>query len=161
MKNDLQHAIQLRSEKKLVESNQLLLELIKVNPDDAYLNYQCAWSFDVLSEEEEAVPFYEKDIQGDLSTTDLENAYLGLGSTYRSLGNYQQSHDTFLKGITLFPENNALKTFFAMTLYNLNQPHKAVSLLLTCLTETTKDKNILDYQKAIKFYAEDLDKTWA
>lgn len=34
MKKDIQYAIQLRTEKKLVESNQLLLELIKVNPDD-------------------------------------------------------------------------------------------------------------------------------
>ncbi len=43
----LEEAILLRQKGKLIESNKLILGLLKQNPDDAQLNYQCAWSFDV------------------------------------------------------------------------------------------------------------------
>ena len=46
----LQVALQLRREEKLQQSNLLLLELTTQNPNNAYLLYQCAWSFDCLGE---------------------------------------------------------------------------------------------------------------
>lgn len=88
-------AIQLRTDNKKLESNQLLLKLVKEYPDDALVNYQCAWSFDVLGEELKAVPYYEKAITQGLSGTDLEGAFLGLGSTYRTLGEYEKSKNVF------------------------------------------------------------------
>ncbi|WP_225744999.1 tetratricopeptide repeat protein [Marinilactibacillus sp. Marseille-P9653] len=80
------------------------------------MNYQCAWSYDLLREEEKAVPFYKKAIDLGLDGEDLEGALLGLASTYRTLGRYEESERTFLKGLELFPTNNAVKVFFAMTL---------------------------------------------
>ncbi len=47
-----------------------------------------------------------------------------------------------------------------MTLYNLNEHSKAMELLLKCLTETTKDAEIISYKKAIDFYSDKLDKIW-
>ena len=67
MKKKLDWAIKLRNEGKQKESNELLVKLVKVYPKDAFINYQCAWSFDVLGEESQAVPFYEMAIQLDLS----------------------------------------------------------------------------------------------
>ena len=63
----LARAIQLRSEEKKKESNHLLLKMVEHYPNDAFVNYQCAWSFDVLGEESQAVPYYEKAIQQGLS----------------------------------------------------------------------------------------------
>lgn len=81
MDKRLAHALDLRKQKKYIEVNQILLGLVKEKPEDAYLNYQCAWSFDNLGEENAAIYYYEKATQGDLTRNDLENAYLGLGST--------------------------------------------------------------------------------
>ncbi|MFJ7405213.1 MULTISPECIES: tetratricopeptide repeat protein [unclassified Lysinibacillus] len=153
-------AIQLRTDNKKRESNQLLLQMVEEYPDDAFINYQCAWSFDVLGEELQAVPYYEKAIKQGLSGTDLEGAFLGLGSTYRTLGDYEKSKNVFLEGIALFPTNQALQVFYAMTLYNLNEHSKAMELLLKCLTDTTTDADILSYKNAINFYADQLDKVW-
>lgn len=156
----LDEAINLRESGKQKESNKLIMELVKEFPENAQINYQCAWSFDLLGEEEKAVPFYEKAIDLGLSGKDLEGALLGLGSTYRTLGKYQESKRTFLKGIELFPTNNAMRTFFAMTLYNLKEHQQAMDILLQCLLETSIDEDIQSYKKAIEFYADKLDETW-
>lgn len=157
---NLNKAILLRSEGKLTESNEILKGLAKDDPENAEINYQCAWSFDVLGKEAEAVPYYEKALQLGLNDEDTVGAIIGLGSTYRTLGNYQKSQTIFESGLGCFPENNALKTFYAMTLYNLGENVKAMEILLTCLVQTTKDPDIKSYERAIAFYSDKLDKTW-
>ena len=59
-----------------------------------------------------------------------------------------------------FPTSNAIKVFYAMTLYNLEESHEAIELLLNLLCNTTLDKDIIQYEKAIKNYAFDLKKTF-
>lgn len=41
-------AIQLRTEKKLQQSNEQLIQLAAENPQDAFVQYQTAWSYDLL-----------------------------------------------------------------------------------------------------------------
>lgn len=157
---DLSEAIKLRENGKHNESNQVLLELVQVHAEDPAVNYQCAWSYDLLGEEEKAVPFYKKAIELGLSDKDLEGALLGLGSTYRTLGKYQDSKKILLQGVERFPTNQAMKTFLAMTLYNLKEYGAAMEILLKCLVESTMDQDIQAYKKAIAFYSDKLDETW-
>ncbi|MEB1808573.1 MAG: tetratricopeptide repeat protein [Bacillaceae bacterium] len=156
----LNNAIELRKEGQLKASNQLLLQLVTEHPENADVNYQCAWSYDVLGGEADAVPFYEKAIELGLSKDALEGALLGLGSTYRTLGEYENSKRVFQRAINEFPTNHALKVFYAMTLYNTSDHKLAMELLLKSLLETTADENILNYKKAIHFYSDKLDETW-
>jgi tetratricopeptide (TPR) repeat protein len=160
MEKELEKAIDLRKSGNHKESKNLLMELVQKFPDNASINYQCAWSFDLLGEESKAVPFYENAIKLGLSSKELEGALLGLGSTYRTLGEYEKSKSTFLKGIELFPNNRSIQTFYSMTLYNLNEHSKAMELLLKCLIDTTTDDEILNYKKAIDFYSNKLDEIW-
>jgi len=157
---EVKQAINLRTEGKQKESNELLLKLVADFPEDAFINYQCAWSFDVLGLEAEAVPYYEAAIQLGLSGKELEGALIGLGSTYRTLGEYEKSKSVFLKGIELFPNNRSMQVFYSMTLYNLKEHNRAMELLLNCLIETTKDEEIISYKKAINFYKDHLDQIW-
>ena len=160
MDKEMTKAIELRKNGKLKESNELLLTLVKESPNDAYTNYQCAWSYDVLGKEMKAVPFYENAINLGLNGKDLEGALLGLGSTYRSLGEYEKSKSTFSKGMELFPDNRAIQVFYSMTLYNLKEYSTAMELLLKCMIETTADNEILSYKKAIEYYSNKLDEVW-
>jgi tetratricopeptide (TPR) repeat protein len=160
MKDELCEAIKLRKIGKYKESNQLLLELLQDFSEDASINYHCAWSFDLLGEESKAVPFYEKAIHLGLSSKELEGALLGLGSTYRTLGEYEMSKNTFQRGIEAFPNNRAIQVFYSMTLYNLNQHNNAMEILLKCLIDTTSDNEILNYKRAIEFYSNKLEKVW-
>jgi tetratricopeptide (TPR) repeat protein len=157
---ELNKAILLRSEGDLTKSNEILKALAKKNPTDAVINYQCAWSFDVLGMEAEAVPYYEKALDLGLNDEDALGACIGLGSTYRTLGKYKKSKAVFESGLARFPENNALKTFYAMTLYNVGEHVNAMELLLACLVQTSSDPEIASYKRAISFYADKLDLTW-
>lgn len=156
----LETAIRLREEGKLKESNEILTNLVKEYSNDAMVNYQCAWSFDVLGLEINAVPYYEKAILIGLDDEDLQSAFLGLGSTYRTLGQYEKSKEVFEKALFRFPENRAIKVFYAMTLYNVKEHSKAMEILLCNLIQTSLDGNIKKYKKAIEFYSDKLDETW-
>ncbi|WP_232697253.1 tetratricopeptide repeat protein [Brevibacillus daliensis] len=157
---ELEHAIKLREEKNLLTSNEILVTLVKEFPENAIVSYQCAWSYDVLGKEREAVPYYEKALSLGLEGEDLEGALLGLGSTYRTLGEYEKSKNILLKGVELFPANHSIKVFYAMTLYNLGEHNKAMDILLTSLVKTSDDPEIIKYKNAIQFYSNKLDTIW-
>lgn len=160
MKHSLTTALKLREQGDLTTSNEILLKLISENPNNPYLNYQVAWSFDILGEETKAVPYYKKAISLGLEGELLESAFIGLGSTYRTIGQYIESKRAFEEGLALFPENEAMRTFYAMTLYNLGEFAQAMELLLTTIATTSDDEKIQAYQRAITFYANNLDKVW-
>lgn len=156
----LADALTLRRKGDLEQSNTIIGQLVDDEPTNAVLHYQYAWSFDILGKEAKAAPHYEQAIQLGLSGKDLEGAYLGLGSTYRTLGQYDQAIQTFTNGLKSFPDNKALHTFLAMALYNTNRHAEAMELLLNALAFTSNDPNIQEYKQAILFYSDKLDQTW-
>jgi tetratricopeptide (TPR) repeat protein len=160
VRDELERAIYLRENCRAEEARELLFELVAEKPDDPQINYQCAWVHDLLGREHEAVPFHERAIEGGLTGEDLEGAMLGLGSTYRALGEYQRAVEALRGGTTRFPKNRAIQVFLAMALYNAGECREAVELLLRNLAETTGDEGISAYNRAILFYAGRLDDTW-
>lgn len=137
----------------------LLAELERA-PDDARLNYLVACAYDGEGLEHEAVPHYVKAIATGLDGDELRNAHLGLGSTYRAIGRYEEALDTFDRGLEAFPGAPELLVFRAMTLHNLGRSEEAVSQLLKVLVEHTDAESILRYRRALEFYADRLSETW-
>ncbi len=156
---NLDKAVKLRSEGKLEESNKMLINLVNENPDDAIINYQCAWSYDVLEKETDAIAYYENAIRLGLPDEVLKEAYLGLGSTYRTIGEYEKSKKTLELAMNKF-KDNSLKVFYAMTLYNLENYSESMNILLKLLAETSKDNTIKGYSRAIEFYSDKLDQIY-
>lgn len=156
----LSQAIQLRESGKQEEAKEILMKLHSEFPDDTQVNYQCAWIHDSLGLEREAIPFYEKAISTGLQGDDLRNALLGMGSTFRCIGEYQKAKETFETALEKFPDGNEFKVFLSMVYYNLKEYSKAMELLLNNIAETSKDENVTQYQRAIQFYADKLDETW-
>jgi tetratricopeptide (TPR) repeat protein len=156
----LASAIKLRESDQHDEARQLLLQLHSEFPEDSQVNYQCAWIHDLLGLEKEAIPFYEKAIQTGLNGDDLKSALLGMGSTFRSIGEYQKSIETLQHALNLFPDSHEFKVFLGMAYYNIGEHSKAMELLLTSLADTSSDEGILRYQRAIRYYSDKLDQTW-
>lgn len=113
----IQDAIALRKEGKCKESLELCLQLVQADPNSAFIQYQTAWTYDVLGEEMKAVPYYERAIDLGLTDEDLAGALLGLGSTLRCIGEYQKSIETLEKGLNLFPEQYPFAVFFGDGLF--------------------------------------------
>lgn len=156
----LKHARELRLKGAHAEARDLLVQLVARNPDDAELQYETACVHDFLGEEASAVAYYVAALHGKLSDDHLRGAYLGLGSTYRSLGRYPEAEAILRQGLDRFPEANEIKVFLAMVLHNLGQSKAAVECLLTVIAETSSDKEVREYRRAIALYAQDVDRIW-
>ncbi|MDP4503832.1 tetratricopeptide repeat protein [Nonomuraea turcica] len=154
---ELAQAARLREEGKKDEARQLLLELVRQYPDDVDVAYQTAWVHDSLGLEAEAVPHYERALAGEgLSEEDRLGAHTGYGSTLRVLGRFEEALAAFERGLAEFPGNPALRTFMAMALHNAGRSGEAVSTLLKVVAESDKTGG---YQRAIAYYADNLDET--
>jgi len=160
LQKKLVSAIELRESEKHEEARRLLLELHAEFPEHPQVNYQCAWIHDLLGLEREAIPFYETAVQTGISGDALKSALLGMGSTYRCIGEYQKSIETLQHALTLFPNSHEFKVFLGMAYYNIGEHAKALELLLNSLADTSSDEGILRYQRAIRFYSDKLDQTW-
>lgn len=159
IKNELAKVIALRKENKPEEALVILDSLLQMHPNDPDVNYQMAWTCDFMSKESAAVPFYEKAISSGLKE-DRDGAMLGLGSTYRCLGEYEKSLKIFDQALVEFPEHRAIKVFRALSLYNLGKAEESVSQLLIQLLDTTNDDSVKSYERALRFYSDKLNETW-
>lgn len=156
----LDEADRLRTEGRPEEARERLLGLTAQYPDDAEVAYRTACIHDVLGLESEAVPYYERALANpELTVEDRRGALLGLGSTYRVLGRYGQAVETLRRGVEEFPDDGALRTFLAMALYNTDEHHEAMRLLLELTATTSQDLYVQQYRRAIEHYAKDLDET--
>lgn len=143
----------------LNEVREHLLKLLSDYPDDAEINYQIGIAHDNSGMGREAILYYERALELGLSGSDLERCLLGLGSTYRYWGYYQQAVETLRRGVHEFPENRSLQVFLAMSLYNSGDYKESIQLLITNLMETTTDSKLQYFKRGILAYTEDLDET--
>jgi tetratricopeptide (TPR) repeat protein len=174
MQDRLATAIQLREtgranqdQAMLEQARTLLLDLAAAYPDNAEITYQTAIVHDNLGLQRESIPFYIRTLQQDLTGPDpatklmkRERAFLGLGSTYRALGEYQKAEETLRQGLEEFPHSRPLQIFLALTLYNTQKHQQSLQLLLTNLLETTTDETLQYYKRGLLYYASHLDETW-
>ncbi|WP_036605528.1 tetratricopeptide repeat protein [Paenibacillus assamensis] len=149
--SQLKQAVQLRQESQLESSLQLLLKLADDFPDEGIVQYQCAWAHDAIGKEISAVPYYIRALSLELTDEDRRGAYLGLGSTYRAIGEYEKSKALLKEAIDQFPDAREFKVFYAVTLYNLGQHEESTSILLRQLVETTQNADITQYNRALLF----------
>jgi len=157
---ELESAVRLREIGDFQEAESLLTRILAESLDDAEANHQMAWLYDVQGREREAVPFYVRAIAGDLSDEERRGALLGLGSTYRALGEYPDAVEVLRQGVSEFPADRAMQTFLALALHNIGEHRQAVDLLLKHLVETTSDPGIRSYEKALRFHTGRLDEVW-
>ncbi|MGQ6291564.1 tetratricopeptide repeat protein [Serratia sp. IR-2025] len=148
---------QLKTQGRYQEATALALRQLAAEPEAAMLHFQLACLYDVQGLEQQAIPCYLAALARDLPPAQHREAWLGLGSTYRALGEYPASLRAFDDGLTEFPQANELMLFRAMTLYNLGENKRAVADLLLLLADTSSDPDIRGYQRAIRHYAADLN----
>ena len=137
-----------------------LVELAARYPDHAVVWYETACVHDFLGLEAQSVPYYLRALALELPDELARSAWLGLGSTYRTLGRYEDSEQALRDGLARFPDAPEMRTFLAMTLYNLGRHHEAMQLALGVIADSMADAELRRYERAIRFYAGDLDRRW-
>ncbi|MCP4421130.1 MAG: tetratricopeptide repeat protein [Chloroflexi bacterium] len=153
-------AKKLRHEDALEASQELLINLLDENLNDPLVLYEVGGSYDVLGEEKEAIPYYQKAIVAGLDGDDLQECLVCLGSSLRNVGNFDEAIEVLEEATEHFPENNSGKAFLALAYYSDGREDEAVKLLLELLLNTTKDKDILAYADPLDYYKDNLDEVW-
>ncbi|GAV15522.1 MULTISPECIES: tetratricopeptide repeat protein [Paenibacillus] len=160
MESTYEEAVQLRAQGQAGQAITIFAQLLEKDPNNAELLYQMACAHDNLGLEKQAVPYYVAALRNQLGESHRPGALLGLGSTYRTLGQYEDAKEILAQGVSEFPNHRELKVFYAMALYNVGEHAEAMKLLLTELVDTTNDAGIASFEKAIRFYADKLDQIW-
>ncbi|MDQ5979044.1 MAG: hypothetical protein QG602_2018 [Verrucomicrobiota bacterium] len=127
-----------------------LQQLDARHPNVAEINYQLAWTCDVLGREVAALPYYERAVALGLPKNELAGALLGLGSTLRHLGQFERSAAVLRSAQLQFPENREFDAFLALTLHAEGKPGEALRLALETLCDTSEDPGIRAYQRALR-----------
>ncbi|MGN4422498.1 tetratricopeptide repeat protein [Bacillus cereus group sp. MYBK30-1] len=156
MEQLLKQAIKLKNEKKYAQSREILIGLTNFTRDAEVL-YQCAWIHDVMGLETEAVPYYEQAIANGLEGESLCGAYIGLGSTYRCIGEYDKAIAVLEAGRNKFPDNNVMKVFLSIAKYNVKDHEEAMKLLLETVVKVDEVK---EFERAILFYKDHLNEVF-
>ncbi|MFQ4140271.1 tetratricopeptide repeat protein [Nodosilinea sp. PGN35] len=157
MANLLNEVDALLNEGETDAALRLALQVYQSAPEDALANYYCAMIYDINSQEREAAPHYERALAHGLAGKERRQALLGLGSTYRVLGQHQKSVVILRQGLTEYDDGREFEVFLALTLYCLGDYAQAMELLLRNLAETTQDAQLQDYGQALLYYAKNLD----
>lgn len=153
MDSKLKYAIECRELGKCEESKEILLDLVETSTNPEVF-FQCARTHDAIGLESDAIIYYEKAIALGLSGESLLGCYIGLGSSLRCTGQYEKANDVFNEALVKFEENDVLKTFLAMTKYNLKEYEEAMKLLLSIVV---KVDGVNKFERAIGFYQHHLD----
>lgn len=109
----------LRKAGSFAETMSFLSGELASRPNDPLVYYHIAWTHDRLGLERDAAPAYETALALGLDGEELKSCFLGLGSTYRTMGDYENSKRIFEIAIRSYPGYRAFKPFYAMTLFNL------------------------------------------
>ena len=153
-------AKELRREDELEASQELLLELLAQHPDEPLVLHEVGGSYDVMGEEKQAIPYYQRAIKAGLDGDDLQECLVCLGSSQRNVGDFEEAITNLEKAVAQFPDNNSGKTFLALAYYSEGREDDAVRLLLELLLDTTGDENILAFADPLDYYKDNLDEVW-
>lgn len=156
----INEAIELRRAGQFSCSRSLLRQVLDDPEVSSVAHLHIAWSYDNEGLELEAVPHYELSLAGQLLEPDQFEALFGLASTLRSLGRYGEALRYFDELVVKYPDSKAFLPFYAMCLYNQGQYKRGMELLLTLLADTAESPEIVEYERAIRLYAADLDRKW-
>ena len=152
-KEELEAIVGARAHGQSKEILPRLKSLDERHPNVAEINYQLAWSCDVLGRAADALPYYEKAVALGLPPNELSGALLGLGNTLRTLGQPARATEVLRSGKAQFPENREFDVFLALALHDLGQHSAAMQLMIETLCDTTEDPGLTAYQRAIRHAA--------
>ncbi|MBP9503231.1 MAG: tetratricopeptide repeat protein [Candidatus Promineofilum sp.] len=153
----IEEARDLRRSDEYEKSQALLLDLMDKNPDHPLVLFEVGGSYDVLGEEEMAIPYYRQAIASGLDGDDLQECLVCLGSSLRVMGETEEAVSILEQAVDEFPERNSGRVFLALAQFSNGEIEQAVSNLLSLLLKTTSDEDILAYADTFSYYVDNLD----
>ncbi len=149
---DLSLVRRLKAKGRYEEAERQLAVWLEGDPDSPRLRFEMASVLDNQGREQDAIPYYEAALAGDLDPAHRVDALLGLGSSLRVVGRTHDSHRVMAGALEEFPHHLGLKVFYALTLEQMGNFGEAISLLLDIITESGKAESLDAYRAGLRYY---------
>lgn len=146
----------LRKDDELDESQAILLALMDDYPSDPLVLFEVGGSYDVMGEEELAVPYYRRAIAEGLQEPDRQECLICLGSSLRVIGETEEAVETLMDAVEDYPDLPSIKVFLALALLDEGQEKNAAAMLLDVILQTTNSSDIQSYANALEYYRDEL-----
>ncbi|MCK5914861.1 MAG: OmpA family protein [Deltaproteobacteria bacterium] len=99
--------MQIKKERNLLKKQKLINQAMTLCPEDAEINYSCAYAAERLRKYSKAQNHYLKATELD---SNYAKAYFGLGDIYMVLGNARSAIGAYEKGLALIPQNKRARS---------------------------------------------------
>ena len=156
----LKDVIRLRRQERYDESREILDSLLSDDPHNPEYLAQYAFALDNQGQEEAAIGYYRKALEHNPKKDLYTQISLGLGSSLRAIGRYEEAVEVLEEGVSKDPRHAALQTFYALSLYNVGRYQESVRILAGLLVRTSSDRQVKAFKEALEIYADDPDKVW-
>jgi hypothetical protein len=168
----LEHAAQLRRDRKHEQARVLLTqEVTRMRPTveraqqlgrdgeatvalAARMHYDLACTHDYLGEEAQAWPHYQSAMALGLPAELMRGCLLGAGSTARNINLYSESEALLRKGFQQYGLDSEFAPFLALTLHSQGRQAEALSLAIQCISKTSNNPDITQFNRALAEYAQ-------
>lgn len=155
----IEAARELRQADDLETSQERLLSLLEHYPDHPLVLFEVGGSYDLMGEEEMAIPYYRRAIEAGLDGDDLQECLVCLGSSLRVVGESDEAVEILEQAVDEFPERNSGRAFLALAYYSNGDYQEAVETLLGLLIDTSNDADIESFADTLSYYKDNLDET--
>lgn len=154
--NRVEEARALRRDDDLDGSQALLLALLEEYPSDPLVLFEVGGSYDVLGEEEMAVPYYRQALDEGLEEPDRQEFLICLGSSLRVVGEAEEAVDVLRQASADYPGLASVKAFLALALLDSGSEQEAVATLLDALLQASDSADVQAYASALEYYRDEL-----
>jgi cyanophycin synthetase len=125
-------------------------------PDDPRVLFEHASTLDAAGRETEAVPLYERALGLELREPYRHRCQMQLASSLRVLGRTAEALRVIEEAASHHPDSLGVAAFRAVVRHDAGDPSGALADLLTAVTATSADPDVVLYRRAITAYASDL-----
>jgi len=137
----------------------LLEEWVKSTNYSATESYWAACLCDSNGLENDALKYYDIIFEKSCSNfpeSEIAGFFVGYGSVLRNCLNFSKSKLVLEQGMILYPNNQALKSFYSLTLFSLKEYESVYKHLLESVVTPPKEHSNNSYMKALEFYSKNL-----
>ncbi|MEZ4516485.1 MAG: tetratricopeptide repeat protein [Chloroflexota bacterium] len=146
----------LRKQDELEESQELLLSMFQEHPDHPLILFEVGGSYDVIGEEELAIPYYRRALVEGIDGDDRQECLVCLGSSLRVIGESEEAVAILQQAVEEFPNRPSARVFLALALLDEGEEVEAVATLLDVVLKTSNDEDIQAYSGALEYYRDEL-----
>ncbi len=149
-------AEQYRLQGDLESAFKLVSPLVDNEINNALVQFEMALIYDAMSQDDEAIPLYEKALSIGVPQEKRCELILCLGSSYRNVGKVDSAKRILKTAIEEFPNHIGLRCFYALALNSAGEKGLAARILMDAILNI-QPESVKPYVKGLLHYRNEFE----